>query len=36
MKAFGPTRALRAAVIATTLFGASIAASPVRALEPIG
>jgi hypothetical protein len=36
MKAFGPTRALRAAVIATTLFGASIAASPIRALEPIG
>ena len=36
MKALGPTRALRAAVIATTLFGASIAASPTRALEPIG
>jgi hypothetical protein len=36
MKALGPTRALRAAVIATTLFGASIAASPIQALEPIG
>ena len=35
MKAFGPTRALRAAVIAMIVFGASIAASPVRALEPI-
>src|SRR5580693_2274672 len=36
MKALGPTRRVRAAVIATTLFGASIAASPIRALEPIG
>src|SRR5580704_9051521 len=36
MKAFGPTRALRAAAIATTLFGASISASPIWALEPIG
>jgi hypothetical protein len=31
-----PTCALRAAVIATTWFGGSIAASPTRALEPIG
>jgi hypothetical protein len=36
MKPFGPARRVRAAAIATTLFGASIAASPVRALEPIG
>ena len=36
MKPFGPTRRVRAAAIATTLFGASIAASPIRALEPIG
>ena len=36
MKALGPTRALRAATIVTTVFGASIAASPIRALEPIG
>ena len=36
MKALGPTRALRAAAIVTTLFGASISASPTRALEPIG
>jgi hypothetical protein len=36
MKALDPTRALRAAAIATTVFGASIAASPTRALEPIG
>ena len=35
MKAFGPTRAVRAAAIATTLFGASIAASSMSALEPI-
>jgi hypothetical protein len=35
MKAFGPTRAVRAAAIATTLFGASIAASSTSALEPI-
>ncbi len=35
MKALGPTRILRAAAIATTLFGASIAASQTRALEPI-
>ena len=36
MKAFGPTRVLRAAVIATTAFGISIAASQTCALEPIG
>jgi hypothetical protein len=36
MKAFGPTRILRAAAIATTVFGISIAASQTRALEPIG
>ncbi len=36
MKALGRTRALYVAAIATTVFGASIAASPTRALEPIG
>ena len=36
MKVLGPARGLRAAAIATTVFGASIAASPTRALEPIG
>ncbi len=36
MKALGPTRALRAATIAITVLGASIAASPTRALEPVG
>src|SRR5438270_3087494 len=36
MKAFGTTRAPRAAALATTVFGISIAASPTRALEPIG
>jgi hypothetical protein len=36
MKAFGPTRILRAATIAAVLFGVSIAAWPTRALEPIG
>ncbi len=36
MRALGPTRALRAATVVTTVFGASIAASPTRALEAIG
>jgi hypothetical protein len=36
MKASCPTRAPRAAAIAVTVFGASIAASPIRAMEPIG
>src|SRR5690242_18829617 len=35
MKAFGPTRGLRATAIATTVFGISIAASQTRELEPI-
>jgi hypothetical protein len=36
MKASCPTRALRAAAIAAAVLGASIAASPIRAIEPIG
>jgi hypothetical protein len=36
MKVLGPARGLRAAAIATTLFGVSISASPIWALEPIG
>jgi hypothetical protein len=36
MKALGPTRVLRVAAIMWALFGASIAALPIWALEPIG
>jgi hypothetical protein len=36
MKALGPPRGLRAAAIAMTVFGISIAASQTRAFEPIG
>jgi hypothetical protein len=36
MKASCPTRALRAAAITAAVLGASVAASPLRAIEPIG